>query len=98
MPGTGSSRISRCWTRDRVRDRLKNEDRPNPPMKPQRHGDRERTGQYCLTNTDLRGYAADSRGDVDLSNFEPLSMSSPRLLPILWMGTGAIESVFLSWR
>ena len=51
----------------------------------------------CLHGTGIRGSAADSGRDVDLSNSEPLSMSSSRLLPILWTGAGAIWP-FYSYR
>jgi len=49
-----------------------------------------------LDSTGLRGFAAESRRDVDLSNIELLSMSTSRLPSILRMGTGSIESVFPS--
>ena len=38
----------------------------------------------------IRGTAADSGRDVDLSSIELLSMSPSRLLPILRMGADAI--------
>jgi hypothetical protein len=74
---------------------------PDSPATREDHRDKEeRTGtrRSCVESTGLRGFAADSRRDVDLSNIELLSTSSSRLPPILRIGAGAVESVFLSQK
>jgi hypothetical protein len=60
-------------------------------MEPRRHQeDKGGLISVFFDVTGIRGFAADSGRDVDPSNFELLSMSSSRLLPIFRIGAGGV--------